>query len=488
MIEMSRHKRQYLHRVVAFAIGLLFLMPQSSDAAVENGMLQFDILIDDRLDRLVVDVCFDPSNRPVTLIADEALAKRIQDVRATLMDGSSRNLVMRHRRIELSSIDASCVHYTVRLSERRKSTWRSGFNHLNGAVALGLDHFLLRPNSRTNRLKTRLKFSPIEQIKVLAPGKLRIAPNGAQIFDFQNRPTRWAGKIAFGKLTLSVLRVADVDVRIAIVGAVSPAVARKLQAWVASGLNALTSLYARIPVTDVQVLVFPLERSSDPVPWGEVTRGGADAVHLYVDTTRSLGELTNNWVLAHELSHLIHPYLTRSDAWFSEGVASYYQNVLRARAGLIEPQLAWQKLNAGFERGAAQASRADTLAKDTQAMLDKGRYMRVYWGGAAIAFIADVNFRQRSKGRVSLDSVFDRYSQCCLPSKQRMTALELMVALDTIAEMDVLVPLYKCYAMTSRFPDLTRSYQKLGITHHAGTLAFSEIPQAAYLRAAIMGK
>jgi hypothetical protein len=475
-----------MRHIEVLAIVLLWMMAQSSHATVKPETLQFNLTISERLDNIAVEVCFDASDRPVTLIADEALAKRIENVGEILADGSRRSLVMRHRRIEMSRTEASCIYYAVRLSERQINEWRSGFNRHNGAVVLGLDHFLLRPTTHTDWSGVRLNFSPNPSIKVLAPGKLRITPHGAQSFKFQNRPANWTAAVTFGKLTLSVVRVADVDVRIAIVGAIAPDVALKLQAWIGSGLNTLTSLYGRIPVPDLQILVVPLERNADPVPWGEVTRGGADAVHLYVDSTRPLSDLTNNWVLAHELGHLIHPYLTRSDAWFSEGVASYYQNVLRARAGLITPQLAWKKLNAGFERGAAQATRTDTLAEDTPAMLDKGRYMRVYWGGAAIALMADLDFRRRSQGRISLDWVFDRYARCCLPSKQRVTALALMIALDTIAEMDVLVPLYERYAMTSQFPDLTQSYQELGIAKRGGTLAFSQAPDAGYLRAAIM--
>jgi hypothetical protein len=486
--EISECTRLMFQSIAVLVTLLLFVAPPIAHAALKRQQMRFSITINDDLQKLAIKSCFDTGAIPSTLIASEALAGRIQNVRAMLTDGSIRNLEIRDRKIDLSDIDASCVHYSVALKRDQTNDWRSGFNHHNGGVVLAFDHFLLRAVGSVVWSTTRLDFSTDHGVQVLAPGKLLLGENGGQSFEFQDRPSNWSGAIAFGELTLKVVRIAEVDVRIAIVGKVSPLVAEKLQTWVATGIDTLTGLYGRIPVPSAQIIVFPLAHNSDPVPWGEVTRGGADAVHLYVDSTRPLGDLTSNWVISHELSHLIHPYLTHSDAWLSEGVASYYQNVLRARAGLIKPQRAWKKLHAGFERGAAQVTHADTLAEDTQEMLDKGRYMRVYWGGAAIAFIADVNFRHQSKGRVSLDSVFDRYSRCCLPSKQRVSAFELMAALDTIAEMDVLVPLYKRYAMTPQFPDLTQSYQKLGITHHTATLAFSETPETRSLRAAIMGK
>ena len=38
-------------------------------------------------------------------------------------------------------------------------------------------------------------------------------------------------------------------------------------------------------------------------------------------------------------------------AWLSEGTASYYQNVLRARAGILPAEDAWQRMHSGFRRG-----------------------------------------------------------------------------------------------------------------------------------------
>ena len=35
----------------------------------------------------------------------------------------------------------------------------------------------------------------------------------------------------------------------------------------------------------------------------------------------------------------------------AEGLATYYQNVLRARAGLLTPSEAWEQIDAGFARG-----------------------------------------------------------------------------------------------------------------------------------------
>ena len=48
------------------------------------------------------------------------------------------------------------------------------------------------------------------------------------------------------------------------------------------------------------------------------------------------------------------PYDAGDSRWFSEGLASYYQNITQARIGMFNEQTMWQKLYDGFERGNKQ--------------------------------------------------------------------------------------------------------------------------------------
>ncbi len=74
-------------------------------------------------------------------------------------------------------------------------------------------------------------------------------------------------------------------------------------------------------------------------------------------------------MLVHELSHLLHPVIDGYDRWLSEGIASYYQNVLRARAGLRSAQWSWDALHAGFERGIRSTQRGRSLAEVSESMM-----------------------------------------------------------------------------------------------------------------------
>jgi hypothetical protein len=468
--------------------GLLVLLagfPGLGESAPDDGAMEYRITIGEGLHRLSVELCFG-ATVPASLLASDALSNDIKDITATLADGATKDLRIDKRRIELPSDAVRCVGYTVRLPGGRNGDWHAELIEYDGALAVPFERILLRPSAPEHWLRTRLGFSAPPGVAVSAPGAVLPTNGGLQSFEFLDRPSAWTGSIALGQLTQSVVETGGARIRLSVMGDTLPETAAALHTWITTGVAAVATLYGRFPVSDLQVLVFPLGHNSDPVPWGEVVRGGGDAVHLYVDGTRSAAELNDNWVLSHELSHLIHPYVSAADAWLPEGIASYYQNVLRARAGLIDASVAWQKLDAGFKRGMAQFTSERSLARDTDTMMRERQYMRVYWSGAAIALIGDVDLRRRSRGAVSLDTVFEELSRCCLPSRRRWQARELMARMDEIAGYAVFVPLYERYVMRPVFPDLEETYRRLGLDGDAASLDPSGDAAAGLLRARIM--
>ena len=144
-----------------------------------------------------------------------------------------------------------------------------------------------------------------------------------------------------------------------------------------------------------QALLVLLPWNVDPEIAAQI-RGGGVAAEFFVDQTRPLNELRFDWTATHELSHMLLPYVSSRDRWLSEGLASYYQNVLRARDGRLTEQQAWQKLHAGFERG-RKATHGGSLAEASRA--GWSATMRVYWGGAAMMLKADSQLRALSGGQ-----------------------------------------------------------------------------------------
>jgi hypothetical protein len=155
------------------------------------------------------------------------------------------------------------------------------------------------------------------------------------------------------------------------------------------------------------------------------------------------------------------PYVDRSQRWISEGFSQYYQNVLLTRSGAYDAPYAWQKLYDGFERG--RKSRPELSPNEAAAGGVRSGLMKIYWSGAALALMADVTLRDRSSGTESLDTVLAAFQECCLPSDRVWQGPELFTKFDSLASTPVFMPLYKRYADTAGFPDITPVFESLGI-------------------------
>jgi predicted metalloprotease with PDZ domain len=145
------------------------------------------------------------------------------------------------------------------------------------------------------------------------------------------------------------------------------------------------------------------------------------------------------------------PYVSREQRWISEGFAQYYQNVLLARAGRYTQQYAWERIREGLERG-----RDSVPALSPNQAATGNEYnsrMKIYWSGAALALIADVELRRRSGGTESLDLVLDRLQDCCLPSRRTWTGRELFEKFDSLIGEPLFVDLYERFADSRGFPE-----------------------------------
>jgi len=186
--------------------------------------------------------------------------------------------------------------------------------------------------------------------------------------------------------------------------------------WIEATANDVTLVYGRFPNPKAKIIVIPTTENSwgsdSAVIFGRVTRRRGETVELFVNPDRPIEEYYADWTATHEFSHLMLPLLNQRYRWISEGFASYYQNVLMARAGHYTQEDAWQRLSDGFKRG--RDSRPDLSLNEAAASGIRYARMKVYWSGAAIALLADIELRQRSGGTESLDTVLGQLQSCCL--------------------------------------------------------------------------
>jgi len=277
------------------------------------------------------------------------------------------------------------------------------------------------------------------------------------------------------------------ELHVSIIGVNDARRRAQLQDWLAEVAQAQLTAFGRYPLPSARVRIEQVDREQSrddesPVPWGQTLRRGDAAVLLFVRDDATLAELRADWTAIHELSHLFHPYLGGDGRWLSEGLASYYQNVLRERAGLLSPERAWELLDAGFGRGRRESSGLPLVELSRS---HEGT-MRVYWAGAAFWLQADVALRRDHAS--SLDRVLSQYSACCLRGTGEIAPQAFLADLDRLSGTKVFSSNYARLVDSREFPSLDATYRDLAITRSNGALQFGDEPPGATLRRAITAR
>jgi hypothetical protein len=261
---------------------------------------------------------------------------------------------------------------------------------------------------------------------------------------------------------------------------------RRLDAWLHRVASAALSAYGTLPLADVQLLVVPVGASREPVEFGQSTRGQGHGVTLFVDASQPASAFERDWVAVHEMSHLFHPYLGDRGSWLAEGLATYYQNVLRARVGLLTPERAWEQIDAGFDRGrSATLAGDDTLERVSSGVDGRMNFMRIYWSGTAYWLEADLALRRASNNTLSVDEALKRFDACCLPDYEGWRPEAFVAKLDALVGGDVFRRTFDAYRARRDFPDIAPTFRALGITRDGDRLVFDDAAPDASVRRAI---
>jgi len=322
-----------------------------------------------------------------------------------------------------------------------------------------------------------------EGMSISTPWMSVDAEDGKTRYRPDKTPANWDSRVAIGHFKVDSINVGGAQVRLAAIGKLSVAQKKRLKLWIEETVTAVTAVKGRFPQPQPQVLVVPIGPRGGAVVTAHLMRGGGLSAEFFVDETRPLEEFTNDWRATHEFSHMLIPYITSRDRWLSEGLASYYQNVLRARNGRLTETQAWQKLYEGFKRG-ENGTHGGSLAQATRNGWRST--MRVYWSGAALMLKADMQLRETSGGLQSLDTALQALSACCMENGKTWRAREMFNRLDKLTGTDIFIGLYREYVHEEGFPDMRSTWEDLGINTRHNRVSLTKDAPMAGVRSAIM--
>ena len=224
-----------------------------------------------------------------------------------------------------------------------------------------------------------------------------------------------------------------------------------LRAWLDHMGETISLLHGAWPRERIRIAFEPY-RNRGPVPFAQILRNAPEGIRFLVDPDEPLESFVSDWTAYHEFGHLFIPYPGRADIWFSEGLASYYQNILQVRAGILTADEARQRYTAAFQRGTDDSADGDlTLGELSARMMERRAFMRVYWSGTLYFLEADTTLRTTTD--ISMDDVLREFGDCCLNDGREMRGKAMAAEFDRIAGTELFVPLYDRYEASRAMPE-----------------------------------
>jgi hypothetical protein len=361
-------------------------------------------------------------------------------------------------------------------------------------IATDPQHWLVRADAQGAKGAEATIDLP-EGWSISAPWR-ELSRDGKRIhFQIPDTPQDWSASLVLGHFEEARIELPGGVLRVATVINGDDKQREKLVGWMRRVGQALLTAYGRLPLTDVQIWLVSVDNlgiverfaaflQPGAVLAGESTRGQGNALQLDVDPGRAEPEFNEDWTAVHELSHLLHPYLGDRGSWLGEGLATYYQNVLRARGGLLTPKQSWQRLASGFQRSQA-GPYAMTLEQAAADLGHSHAFLRVYWSGAAYWLTVDMELRRLSGGKLTLDTALSRFRDCCLPAYREWKPEDFVAKLDAVVGVKTFTAHYREFARMKRFPDWQAALARLGVSAGEDSVVLDEVAPDARIRVAI---
>jgi len=440
-------------------------------ARTEKDAWSYDVVVADDLSRFDVTISFRDAPPKRLILGDERgmpwIATTLaRDGDAFITEGLADGATIAYRVDVAGLVEGNVAKRVGRCVCAPPGTW------------------LLRPMPRPDGASATLSLHLADGDAVTTPWTRR--DDGTWRLDATT--FRWRGFFAVGHVEKHEIDVDGARLDVAVLDRPRAATWQGLEKWITTAARAQTSLYGAFPVPRAQIVV-KTSSSREAVPFGETQRGGGHAVVLLIGDEAKDDAFSDDWVAVHEFAHLGMPAVEPDDAWFSEGFITYYQNVLMGRAGLYDERRMWDEIVAGFGRGKARRRNStETLAETSAAMSRSHSYMRVYWGGAAIAMLLDVELRRSTNGAKSLDDAMREIHRAFAGRAVEVSAAEILAHLDKWLGRPLFSETARPLLASKEFPPVDDVLARLGVVvEHGDVTRFDDAAPDAGIRRGIVG-
>ncbi|HZI14895.1 MAG TPA: hypothetical protein VE153_31285 [Myxococcus sp.] len=310
--------------------------------------------------------------------------------------------------------------------------------------------YLIRPRVVTPDLRAELSVEGADALLPWAPGEDGLYRlRGEDLVD--------SGFHGFGGRRCRA-ELPDAVLEVGILGRFTHLEDATLCAWLQQAAEEVRTVRRAFPHPRITVRVIPVPGRGGPALFGMVLWSSPPSISLLVGQDADAASFERDWVALHEMLHLAHPVILPRVPWLSEGLATYYTEVARARSGRQSAERAWEELVDGFARG-----RRSARGRTMEEVVSSGGFSGVYWTGALFALHLDVELRRVTGNQRRLDDVLE-----LLATRGPTSTLGAFgAAVDSVAGQPLFDALLARHMSRPAFAELEGLLDALGVTSGA---------------------
>jgi len=257
-----------------------------------------------------------------------------------------------------------------------------------GSVLAPASSFLLTPEPAVDGVPLRVRFD--------SPGietGLRKSPDGDGYL-LESHELKVATYTTFGGREARDLAVGEAKVRLVVLDGALDLPTDVLARWVGDAAGGVARFFGRPPEPRTLVVLAPVS-GRHGIPFGKMLPESGPGLVVLVGEHTAPEELHADWVLVHELFHAGTPSYLGEGKWYDEGLATYFEPLIRVRLGWRSEADLWAEFLRDMPRG------LDAMTR--RGLAHPIGYSDVYWGGGLFCLLADLEARRSSAGAVGLE-------------------------------------------------------------------------------------
>ncbi|HKT71776.1 MAG TPA: hypothetical protein VJQ47_02720 [Steroidobacteraceae bacterium] len=251
---------------------------------------------------------------------------------------------------------------------------------------------------------------------------------------------------------------------------------RLLTDWIQRSMDIVGHYYGRFPARRLRIRITVIDGHG--VHGGTTYGTDGGFIRTRVGGGSTDAELSDDWVLVHEMVHLALPDVGEEHAWLSEGLAVYVEGIARAQAGNRTEQDVWAEQMRSMPRGLPQAGDRGLDRTHTWA--------RTYWGGALFCLLADVEIHRRTADRLGLQDAMRAVARLSGGLTADWPIERVLSIADEATGTRVLQDLYAKMKDTPITPDLADLWRQMGIERDGNSVRLLKDAPLVQTREAIM--